>query len=191
MKRLGAIIAIALVLTIGGVYATFEYAQGGVVSLENQTISKELIGMTDTTAKGTITIKHDESDFKITVDDFNHNLKTVGHFEGTTTINFNPAPLADADVRANGIKLKLTITVTTETGKEYVDEGTTYNLFNITGGASSGVILNDDAEINGDFKIDFTKYITVTEIYLSTPEKYTAYSEAFNATTITFTISEA
>lgn len=39
MKRLGAIIAIALVLTIGGVYATFEYAQGGVVSLENETIS--------------------------------------------------------------------------------------------------------------------------------------------------------
>lgn len=190
MKRLGAIIAIALVLTIGGVYAAFNYAQGGVVSVENEMISKELAGMTTDTPKGTITIKED-SNFKITVDDLGGNLHTKGRFEGKTTIKFTPAPLADADVRANGIKLKLTITVTTETGKEYVDEGTTYNLFNITGGASSGVILNDDAEINGDFKIDFTKYITVTEIYLSTPEKYTAYSEAFNATTITFTISEA
>lgn len=189
MKRLGAIIAIALVLTIGGVYATFNYANGGVVSLENETISKELIGMTIDTPKGTIKIK--SNNFKITVDDFNNNLHTTGKLEGTTTINFTPAPLAAADVRANGIKLKLTITVTTETGKEYVDEGTTYNLFNITGGASSGVILNDDAEINGDFEIDFTKYITVTDIYLSTPTKYTAYSKAFNATTITFTISEA
>lgn len=185
MKRLGAIIAIALVLTIGGVYATFEYAQGGVVSLENETISKELIGMTDTTAKGTITIK--SNDFKITVDDFNHNLHTAGRFENKTTINFNPAPLADADVRANGIKLKLTIAVT---GNEY-DDGEKHKLFNISEEALNGVTLNGGAKINGDYEINFADYITVTDIYLSTPEKYTAYSEAFNGTTITFTISEA
>ena len=184
MKRLGAIIAIALVLTIGGVYATFEYAQGGVVSLENETISKELIGMTDTTAKGTITIK--SNDFKITVDDFNHNLHTAGRFENKTTINFNPAPLADADVRANGIKLKLTIAVT---GNEY-DDGEKHKLFNISEEALTGVTLNGGAKINGDYEINFADYITVTDIYLSTPEKYTAYSEAFNGTTITFTISE-
>ena len=186
MKRLGAIIAIALVLTIGGVYATFEYANGGVVSLENETISKELAGMTATTAKGTISIK--SNNFKITVDDFNNNLHTAGHFEGTTTINFNPAPLADADVRANGIKLKLTITVT---GNEYVDEGTTYKLFNISQEALDGVTLNGNAPIRGDYTIDFADYITVTDIYLSTPTKYEAYSEAFNGTTIKFTISEA
>lgn len=185
MKRLGAIIAIALVLTIGGVYATFEYANGGVVSLENETISKELAGKTIDTAKGTISIEDDK--FKITVDDFNSNLHTTGKLEGKTTINFNPAPLADADVRDNGIKLKLTITVT---GNEYVDGGTTYKLFNISADALTGVTLNGGAKIINDFEINFADYITVTEIYLSTPEKYTAYSEAFNGTTITFTISE-
>lgn len=186
MKRLGAIIAIALVLTIGGVYATFSYANGGVVSSENESISKELAGMTDTTAKGTITIK--SNNFKIIVDDFNNNLHTAGRFENKTTINFTPAPLAAADVRANGIKLKLTITVT---GNEYVDGATTHKLFNISQEALDGVTLNDDHEINGDFEIDFADYITVTDIYLSTPTKYEAYSQAFNATTITFTISEA
>lgn len=185
MKRLGAIIAIALVLTIGGVYATFSYANGGVVSSENESISKELAGMTDTTAKGTITIK--SNNFKIIVDDFNNNLHTAGRFENKTTINFTPAPLADADVRANGIKLKLTITVT---GNEYVDGETTYKLFNISEEALTGVTLNGGAKIINDFEINFADYITVTEIYLSTPEKYTAYSEAFNGTTITFTISE-
>lgn len=189
MKRLGAIIAIALVLTIGGVYATFNYAQGGVVSLENEMISKELAGKTINTAKGEIKIK--SNNFKITVDDLDGNLHTKGHFENKTTINFTPAPLAAADVRDNGIKLKLTITVTTEPGKEYVDEGTTYNLFNITGGASSGVTLNGNAPIRGDFEIDFADYITVTDIYLSTPDKYDAYKTAFDNTTITFTISEA
>lgn len=186
MKRLGAIIAIALVLTIGGVYATFNYANGGVVSSENETISKELIGMTTTTPKGTISIK-DDSNFKIIVDDLTGNLHTGGRFEGKTTINFTPAPLAAADVRTKGIKLKLTINVT---GNEYVDGGTTYKLFNISADALAGVTLNNDAAINGDFEIDFAKYITVTEIYLSTPEKYTEYSNAFNGTTITFTISE-
>ena len=184
MKRLGAIIAIALVLTIGGVYAAFNYAQGGVVYLENEMISKELGGKTIDTAKGTITIK--SNNFKITVDDLGGDLHTKGKFEGKTTINFAPAPLADAAVRANGIKLKLTITVT---GNEYVD-GTTYKLFNISADALAGVTLNNDAAINGDFEINLADYITVTDIYLSTPEKYTAYSEAFNGTTITFTISE-
>lgn len=186
MKRLGAIIAIALVLTIGGVYATFNYAQGGVVSLENQTISKELAGKTIDTAKGTISLK--SNNFKITVDDFNNNLHTVGRFENKTTINFTPAALADADVRANGIKLKLKITVT---GNVYVDGETPHKLFNISQEALDGVTLNGNAPIRGDFEIDFADYITVTEIELSTPTKYTAYSEAFNATTITFTISEA
>lgn len=186
MKRLGAIIAIALVLTIGGVYATFNYANGGVVSLENETISKELIGMTIDTPKGTISIK--SNNFKITVDDFNSNLHTTGKLEGKTTINFTPATLADAVVRANGIKLKLTITVT---GNEYDDGETTHKLFNISQEALDGVTLNGNAPIRGDFEIDFADYITVTDIYLSTPEKYTAYSTAFNATTITFTISEA
>lgn len=186
MKRLGAIIAIALVLTIGGVYATFNYAQGGAVSLENETISKELEGMTTTNAKGTITIK--SNSFKITIDDLGGDLHTKGKFEGKTTINFKPATLADADVRTNGIKLKLTITVT---GNEYDDGGTTYKLFNISADALAGVTLNGGAKIINDFEINFADYITVTDIYLSTPEKYTAYSEAFNGTTITFTISEA
>lgn len=190
MKRLGAIIAIALVLTIGGVYAAFNYAQGGVVSVENEMISKELAGMTTDTPKGTITIK--SNNFKITVDDLGGDLHTKGKFEGKTTINFTPAPLADADVRANGIKLKLTINV--NGSNEYKDGETTYKLFNISADALAGVTLNNDAAINGDFVIDFAKdiakYITVTDIYLSTPEKYTAYSNAFKATTITFTISE-
>lgn len=186
MKRLGAIIAIALVLTIGGVYATFNYANGGVVSLENETISKELIGMTIDTPKGTIKIK--SNNFKITVDDFNNNLHTTGKLEGKTTINFTPAPLAAADVRANGIKLKLTITVT---GNEYDDGETTHKLFNISQEALDGVTLNGGAKIINDFEINFADYITVTDIYLSTPTKYEAYSEAFNGTTIKFTISEA
>ena len=186
MKRLGAIIAIALVLTIGGVYATFNYAQGGVVSLENETISKELIGMTDNTAKGTISLVSDK--FKITVDDFNNNLHTVGKLEGKTKINFTPAALADADVRDNGIRLKLTITVT---GNEYVDGETTYKLFNISEEALNGVVLNNGTEINGDYEFDFADYITVTDIYLSTPEKYNAYSSVFANTTIKYTISEA
>ena len=187
MKRLGAIIAIALVLTIGGVYATFNYAQGGVISLENQTISKELAGKTINTAKGEIKIK--SNNFTITVDDLDGNLHTKGHFENKTTINFTPAPLANADVHANGIKLKLTITVT---GNEYVDGETTHKLFNISEEAlTTGVTLNGNAPIRGDFEIDFADYITVTDIYLSTTAKYDAYSTAFKNTTITFTISEA
>ncbi len=55
MKKLGFVIIMALVLTIGGVYATFNYAQNDVDPV-NATLTKTIAGTDITKAKGTITI---------------------------------------------------------------------------------------------------------------------------------------
>lgn len=187
MKRLGAIIAIALVLTIGGVYATFDYAQGNVGPKENQEMQMSLAGMSTSTSKGEIKIT---DSFKLTIDDIKKELTTGGKTEGTTVVSFTPAKLADADVRANGISLKLTITVT---GNEYVDgENNTHQFVSIKQEALDGVILNGGAKIKEDgYTINFAEYITVNEISLPTTADYQAYNNAFADLEIKYTISEA
>lgn len=53
MKKLGTIICIALMLTVGGVYATFNYAQTTAGSVE-ETVGHTIEGAVTNTAKGTI-----------------------------------------------------------------------------------------------------------------------------------------
>lgn len=58
MKKLGTIICIALMLTVGGVYATFNYAQTTAGSVE-ETVGHTIEGAVTNTAKGTIGLTSD------------------------------------------------------------------------------------------------------------------------------------
>lgn len=180
MKKLGTIICIALMLTVGGVYATFNYAQTTAGSVE-ETVGHTIEGAVTNTAKGTIGLV---SNYAIEVVNAGNN-KTGYSSAGTTTVTFTPAAGADADVRDNGIKLKLTIEIT----------GTkTYNGTDIfvlkTAYTDGGVILNGGNEVNGTITVDLSDYITISEITLSTYAEYVAYEEAFRNTTVKFIISE-
>ncbi len=55
MRRIGFIISLALILTIGGVYATFYYAQGNADD-QSSNIGYTIAGTDVETKKGTITV---------------------------------------------------------------------------------------------------------------------------------------
>ena len=109
MKRLAAIMAGALLTTVGGVYAQFTYAQGNV---DEQVISAqknlaEAVG--GETKKGTINVT---GNFTVSIDDTDKNLITETTITDTLQVSFTPAAQgADADVRDHGIKLKMTIVI--------------------------------------------------------------------------------
>lgn len=182
MKKLGLIIALALVVTIGGVYATFNYAQG-TATQDSQEIGHTISGMVGTTEKGTITIT---STFMINVDDTTNSLKTGYTTSGETKVKFTAATGADADVRDNGIKLKLTINIT---GTNAYNGTAIYVLKSAY--TDGGVLLNDGAKVNGEITVNLADYIEVSEISLPTAAEYTAYKTAFDATKIEFVVSEA
>lgn len=180
MKKLGTIICIALMLTVGGVYATFNYAQTTAGSVE-ETVGHTIVSAVTDTPKGTIGLV---SSYAIEVVNAGNN-KTGYSSEGTTTVKFTPAAGADANVRDKGIKLKLTIEIT----------GTkTYNGTDIfvleTAYTDGGVILNGGNEVKEPIEVNLSDYITVNEITLSTYAEYVAYEEAFRNTTVKFIISE-
>lgn len=97
MKKIGIIVALALIVTIAGTYATWNYTTGatGVASQDLTGIS---IAITDkeiqTADGGTITVTKSD-DLKIEVDDDgSHNAKLV--FTGSITVTYTSA---SADVK--------------------------------------------------------------------------------------------
>lgn len=191
MKRLGIIVFMALVLTVGGVYATFNYAQNDVIPA-SQTLTPNIEDAVLTTPKGTIDIT--KNDFVLTVDDLDGNLKTKYTATYATTpahskVTFTPAQGADATVTANGIKLKLVIEFVVAAG--YTNEYKGTPIFkHKTAYTTGGVVLNSGNNVLGETTFNLADYIDVSEIDLPTYAEYQAYREIFEKITIKITVSE-
>lgn len=193
MKRLGLIIAMALVLTVGGVYANFNYAQGDVDTV-NAYPDKTIAGTSVDTAKGTIGI--DVSGFTIRVDDKgvlehgegNGTLVTGYKNQGTVQVTFTPAKGADATVTDEGVTLKLTISFS---NNKY--NGT--EIFKTIGGYEETGILLGKGNKNVDtgvfeYDVKLGKYLAVNEISLPTKSDYDNFLTAYGNAKITVTVSE-
>ena len=183
MKRLAAIMAGALLTTVGGVYAQFTYAQGNVEQAEIS-MQKNLATAATNTEKGTINVA---GNFLVSIDDTNNDLMTETTISGNLTISFTPAQGADADVRDNGIPLKMTIVIGGT--NEYADQA----LFELTSAyTASGVALNGGNKVKDEITVNLSNYISwKQEFTLSTFAEYEAFKAAFEGTTITVTVSEA
>ena len=194
MKRLGLIIAMALVLTVGGVYATFNYAQDNVDPV-NATLNKTIAGIgVDPIAKGTIAI--DASGFTIRVDDkgvIEHGegkgtLVTGYRNQGTVKVTFTPAKGADATVTDEGVTLKLTISFS---NNKYngTDIFKTVDYDPATGVSLGKGTKNNDTGVF-EYDVELGKYLAVNEISLPTMSDYESFSIAYGNAQITVTVSE-
>lgn len=115
MKKLSTIIALALILTISGVYAAWNYAQGTSASVE---ITRE-INMAQVNTKGNKgTISASPSDFAFLVDDgytidpgtYPNKYTAVLVGTGKLSITFTPSDGADESAK-DGIKMVATIEI--------------------------------------------------------------------------------
>ena len=177
MKKLGLIILMALVLTVGGVYATFNYAQADVDS-KSATLNKGIAGTDTETPKGTISINVD--DFLVKIDDTG-TLKTGLTTQGNVKVTFTPAQGADGSVATDGVNLKLEISFTNNTLKL---NGVDYEVFKTKDyNATTGVVLGRGTPnvANGTFEytVDLGQYLTVNEIPLPTLADYNAFAGWF------------
>lgn len=186
MKRLAAIMAGALLTTVGGVYAQFTYAQGNVNDQVINAQKKLAEAVGGETKKGTINVT---GDFLVSIDDTNNDLKTETAITDSLKVTFTPAPQgADADVRDHGIQLKMTIVIG---GTNEYDNKALFALK--TAYTEDGVLLNDGNKVKDTaVSLKLTDYIEwKDEFTLSTMAEYEAFQTAFEGTTITVTVSEA
>lgn len=185
MKRLAAIMAGALLTTVGGVYAQFTYAQGNVEQAEISMQKKLAEAKGGETKKGTINVT---GNFLVSIDDTNNDLKTETAITDSLKVTFTPAPQgADADVRDHGIQLKMTIVI----GGTNAYAGQA--LFELTSAyTAGGVALNGGNKVKDEITVNLSNYISwKQEFTLSTFAEYEAFKAAFEGTTITVTVNEA
>ena len=124
MKKLSTLIAIALVLVIGGVYAGWTYFQGGATGAQSSR-NLDMATVSYNGEKGSITA--DTTSLTILVDDMStvdagkYDPYQAGiHGAGEIKVTFTPKVGADAVVTENGIKMKATVTITgTQTTYNY------------------------------------------------------------------------
>ena len=183
MKKLSLLIALALILSIGGVYATWNYAQGDAVDVNAYLDGSTKItdAVVNATAKGTITV--DTSNFSLTIDDETNDHVAELIKDGYIDITFTPSTGADADVAADGIALQYVLSCT---GGSFE-----YNGNHIFTYSSDPVILNSgnatkSVRINAE---DIGIALNGT-ISLPTVADYEAFKLALHSGSLIFTVSE-
>ena len=182
MKKVGVIVLAAAMLTVGGVYATFNYAQGEALA-QKADLSYSIAAKTTNSAKGTITVT---TDFTFNIDDANGDLVVDYTTAGTTKVNFTAAKGADAIVETYGTPLKLEVLIEgpNDNGKGFPIYSTTPEY------TAGGVALKNGSPITGDYTVDVSKYVKVNAYSLPAASDYDQYVAGLKATTVSIKISE-
>lgn len=194
MRKLSAIIALALVVTIGGVFAAWHYNRGEV-SLEISR-SATMASIQSDTSKGTISIDQTANSgngntLKFLVDDVDTiDWKAALVPSGSVWVKFTPAANADTTVRENGIKMKATVTISGDQTKYNeksifaVKEG--QNTFTLNSTATK-----DSVEITAAQIANCLTFNEGAEVVLDSYDKNLSFETAMKTYIIVITISEA
>lgn len=190
MKKLGLIILMALVLTVGGVYATFDYARATVDSVTTQALDKSIAGATEDTKKGTIAL--DVSQVLLRIDDTGSHKTGLEIGNSVITVTFTPSEKAEPLVVNEGINMKLEISFANNT---FDLNGDHHDVFKTTTAYGTGVALGTGTKNGDKFEctVDLSQYLTVSEIPLPTLADYNAFKTFFMAAgnaVVTIKVSE-
>lgn len=207
MKKLSTLIAIALIVTIGSVYAAWSYSQGTTASVD---VSREInmAQVVTTGNKGTISATP-QNNFAFLVDDIadddgnGNDTKYKAALVGTgdIKINFTANPGADQTTATQGIKMIATVTLkkTTADGLKYDDPSTEAVEAIVPikvkeeGGVLKNVITLENGELTREADITAAQIVGCLEIanvILDTKAENDAFHTALKDYTIVITISE-
>ena len=190
MKKLSLLIALALIVTIGGVYAAWSYSHGTAASVE---ITREInMAQVNTDSnKGSISVT--PHDVAFLVDDggsYRTELKGTGSF----AIAFTPNPGAEDVIATSGIKMKAEVKVKSGSGLKYQVSDTEYvvpitantennaNIIDLTpSGASKAATLTVEQILDA---------VKLCDVVLDTKAKNDAFHTVLKDYTIVITVSE-
>ena len=206
MKKMSTLIALATLVTIGGVYASWTYSSSGKLSSTFYLDGSANVGITDKVGaeKGSLEINRDN--FSIVIDDADGDHNADFSVNGDLKITYTPSLAVSDEVKKNGLNLVFTLQSTI--GK-YED----VSIFALCADAhdiATGTPIDVDPDT--DFATKFVYTISATEIdkalsfytnvhseeeatddgvlRLDTEEKYDAFKEALHSGALQIIISE-
>ena len=198
--KIALVSALATIVTVGGVYATWSFAENKANSANN-TVNVSMTGITAASEKGTLSvIVTGENGFSLAVDDANNDHKPDIKKSGVVTVTFAPSANASEEVKANGIDVQFVISYAPYANgpaslSEWTYDGT--QIFTI---ASEPVHLEGGADKKGtdgvftwtidanSIGIDLTTEMQAT--YIDTKEEYDAMNAELGKGHFVLTVSE-
>ena len=185
MRKLSLLIALALIVTIGGVYAAWNYAQGATASVE---ITREInMAQVNTNSnKGSISVT--PHDVAFLVDD-GGNYHTVLKGTGSFDVAFTASTGADATTVTNGIEMIATVTVKSEGNQTY--EGKTPITAKTENGANVIDLTPTGASKTATLTVEqILGAVELCDVVLDTKAKNDAFHTVLKDYTIVITVSE-
>ena len=191
MKKLSLLVALALLITVGGVYATWTYTQTTDVADESVGMAMNLTGVAYAGSYGAYEINRDN--LKLTIDPKTGTSHTTSlKIEGELKVTFTPATFAPAAIKENGVPSTFSFSLSNDNWKYDDGEG---EDFIVT------LKHTDDHDIewtpNGDGTFSFTlnatqlaEHIELSEFELDTKSDYDSFTEALRGGQIVFSVSD-
>lgn len=197
-KKLGIIAALAMCVTVGGVYAQWSYAQTPAEGMHG-TKAVEIAGVSTSTKTGIITV--DTTGFSIEIDDTNKDYYGELVVTGTIKVTFTPSAGVDAPVSASGIPMQVIFSSTTLGDLKY-----DFDAMAVSSEAEDAVFWLDNTPLVNDEGAAKTWIITAEDVksrfglnpkdgaksivHLPTYEAYTKFKTALGQNDLTITVSE-
>lgn len=187
MKKLSLLIALCMLLTISGVYATWTYTQNTDVADEAVNMNMNL---TDVAYSGSYgTYKVDTSSLKLAIDPKAGTTHTTAlYIEGNIVVTFTPNSVAPVEIKQNGLDTTYTLSLSNPNWK--------YNSQNIV--ALNHAEAHDIEwvkQADGTFTYtisaaDLAGHISLAEIVLDTKVAYDAYNTVLGQGAIVISVSD-
>ena len=200
--KLAAVALLATAVTIGGVYATWTFAEGNT-SAANTTVNVAMTGVNATTEKGTLSVMvMGTNGFTVAVDDANNDHFPDIKKTGVITVTFTPSASASDDVKAYGIDVDCVVSYAPYTGGVATLEEWTYadkQIFSISSTSEAPIHLDKGAAlkdggvftwtINAD-DVGIALGENFDDVKIDTLEKYNALNDILAKGHFVITVNE-
>lgn len=187
MKKLSLLIALCMLLTIGGVYATWTYTQSTDVADESVNMALNLTNVTFVGTYGTYEI--DQSGLSMTIDPKAGTTHTTAlYITGNIVIKFTPNQYAPEEVKNGAVESTYSFSLANANWQ--------YNSQNIvTLAHAENHDITWQNQPDGSFTCtisasDLADHILLTEFTLDTKQDYDAYNTVLGQGSIVLTVSD-
>ena len=157
MKKLSLLIALCILLTIGGVYATWIYS-GNQIDAQTTPFVSKMGGLDHEGNSGSYTFTENSLEFSVEPDSQDTKITTIAWNNGSITLVFTPKGDINDTMLANALNATLTVELASSSAGEYKGE-TIYTV-----DPAFALVLTDTDWTNHNDGQYYTYTITAAEI---------------------------
>ena len=187
MKKLSLLVALALLITVSGVYATWTYTQTTDVADESVHMSLNLTNVTYEGSYGTYEIN--KSGLSMLIDPKEGTTHTTAlNITGNLVIKFTPATYAPVEVKNDGVASIFRFSLTNNDWKY----GST-DIVTLQHTGDHAITWTKQADGSFTYTMDaaaLAGHIKLNEVTLDTKAEYDAYNTALGTGQIAVTVSD-